>query len=189
MFLLSRPDQRTIDAFVQGSRDLPLSYEPAGLARSGGSGFTCDELHVRIGTGDAAYLKAVNALREWQQFDLGWTTVFPQGAAITPGTVVAVLIRHLGFYSLNGARIVYTIGSEDTGKFGFAYGTLTNHAERGEEIFEVRFDQRTGHVTYHLRAASRPRAFLAAAGYPVTRALQARFREHSARAMLKAVQR
>lgn len=145
-------------------------------------------MHVRIGRGETAYRRGKDALRNWRQFDLGWTAVFPRDAATSPGTVLAVLIRHLGFYSLNGARIVYSIGGEDSTDFGYAYGTLTNHAESGEEIFEVRFDVRTGEVTYHVRAASRPRALLAVAGYPVTRALQERFRRHSANAMMKAVQ-
>lgn len=187
MFLARKPQQHAIDEFLQASRELPLSYIPAGLARSGRRGFASDELHMRIGTGEAAYRRAVRALREWRQFDVGWTTVFPRAAPTSPGTVVAVLIRHLGFYSLNGAQVVYTIGDDHDREFGYAYGTLTNHAERGEESFEVRFDAHTGAVTYHLRAVSRPRAWLAVAGYPVTRALQARFRMHSARAMMKAV--
>lgn len=147
-----------------------------------------DELRIQIGAGERAYARGVAALREWRQFDLGWTEVFPEGAAISPGTVVAVLIRHAGFWSLNAARIVYSIGGPDAPEFGYAYGTLATHAERGEEIFEVRLDDCTGAVTYHLRAASQPRAFLARAGYPITRALQARFRAHSAAAMIRAVQ-
>ena len=31
-------------------------------------------------------------------------------------------------------------------RFGFAYGTLTNHAESGEELFEVFLDPATGDV-------------------------------------------
>lgn len=188
MFLVRRPQQRAIDEFLRASQELPLSYTPVGVARSGGRGFRSDELKVRIGSGEAAYRRGMRALREWRQFDLRWTTVFPRAASTSPGTVVAVLIKHLGFYSLNGARVVYSIGSEHSTEFGYAYGTLTNHAESGEEIFAVRFDESTGAVTYHLRAASRPRVFLARAGFPVTRALQARFRRHSARAMMKAVQ-
>ena len=80
------------------------------------------------------------------------------------------------------ARVVYQL-EESPARFGFAYGTLPNHGEEGEEIFEVGFDPDSGDVTYNLRAASRPRAALARIGYPIVRALQARFRRDSARRM------
>ena len=185
MFFLSRPSPQTIERFLAASAGLPLSYSPVGLARSGAQGFRIDESLVTIGNGEAAYRRAVAALRDWTQFKLGWTELLPAAAANTPGTVVAILIRHLGFWSLNGARVVYSIGAPDAAEYGYAYGTLSNHAERGEEIFAVRFNQQTGDVTYQLRAASRPRSWLAAAGYPVTRALQARFRRDSAAAMVR----
>ena len=107
-------------------------------------------------------------------------------AAVVPGTVVAVLVRHLGFWSLNGCRVVYGIAGDDSREFGFAYGTLTNHAEIGEEMFTVSLRPRTGEVSYLIRAVSRPRALLARLGYPVTRSLQARFRRDSAIAMTRA---
>jgi uncharacterized protein (UPF0548 family) len=103
------------------------------------------------------------------------------------GTVVAVLIRHLGFWSLNGCRVVYEAGSPSDGsRFGYAYGTLTNHAEAGEELFEILIDPATEIVSYYIRAASWPRA-LAKLGQPIVRALQARFRAHSAAAMKRVV--
>jgi uncharacterized protein (UPF0548 family) len=64
---------------------------------------------------------------------------------------------------------------------------LTNHAECGEEVFEVRLDPATGEVTYRIRAVSRPRAPLARLGYPLTRMLQARFRRDSAAAVRRAI--
>jgi uncharacterized protein (UPF0548 family) len=115
--------------------------------------------------------------------------LFPRGAPIETGTVVAVMLNHLGFWSLNGCRIVYMVGDGDSAtQFGFAYGTLTNHAERGEEIFEVSIDPSSQEVSYRIRAASKPRAALARVGYPFTRALQARFRRDSLRAMQRAIE-
>jgi len=129
---------------------------------------------------------ARSALMAWRQFDLGWVEVFPRQAPVAAGSVVAVLIRHLGFWSLNGARVVYEVGSRIEGhRFGFAYGTLTNHAEAGEELFEVFIDPPTGDVVYRLRAASRPRAALARLGKPIVRALQARFRRDSLASMTR----
>ena len=51
----------------------------------------------------------------------------------------------------------------------------------------VTLDAATGDVSYRLRAASRPRALLARAGYPIARLLQARFRRDSAAAIARAV--
>lgn len=186
MFLARRPSAAAIDRFLTRSASLPLSYDPVGLARTGGPGFASDELRVELGSGEVVFGRAVAALSAWRQFPQGWTQVFPTGAPLAPGTTVAVLIRHLGFWSLNGARVVYGIGGEGAPTFGFAFGTLPTHAERGEELFEVRLEPRTGVVTYHLRAASRPRSWVARAGYPVVRLLQARFRTQSGRSMLAA---
>jgi uncharacterized protein (UPF0548 family) len=105
-----------------------------------------------------------------------------------PGTVVAVLIRHLGFWSLNGCRVLYRVGSlGDVARFGFAYGTLTNHAENGEELFDEFIDPETDEVIYRIRAVSWPQATLARVGQPLVRALQERVRHHSAAAMERAV--
>ncbi len=84
--------------------------------------------------------------------------------------------------------MVYELGdrSDDT-TFGFAYGTLTNHAEMGEEIFQVSISPESGEVSYSIRAASKPRAALARIGYPITRLLQARFRRESIAAMQRAI--
>jgi uncharacterized protein (UPF0548 family) len=185
MFLLRRPAPREVERFIDASRPLPLSYQPVGLAAEGGSGFQIDELASIVGHGAAAFERAAAALHAWRHFELGWVEVFPRAAPIAPGTVVGVLVRHLGFYSLNGCRVVYRIGDERG--LGFAYGTLTDHAESGEELFTVSLDRETGAVWYRIRAASRPRATLARLGYPVTRRLQARFRRDSARALARAV--
>ena len=97
---------------------------------------------------------------------------------------MAVLIRHLGFWSLNGCRVLYSVGGlDDVARFGFAYGTLTNHAESGEELFEVFIDPQTDEVIYRIRAISWPQATLARVGQPIVRVLQERFREQSAAAM------
>ena len=82
--------------------------------------------------------------------------MFPSRPSLEPGTNIAVLIRHLGFWSLNGGRVVYELPRSDH-EFGYAYGTLTSHAEAGEEI------------------------------HPIARLLQARFRRDSADAMTRAI--
>jgi uncharacterized protein (UPF0548 family) len=185
MFLINRPPVSFIERFVERSSRLPLTYSPVGLAHHGGAGYDLDDTVVAIGRGRADFDRARVALAAWTHFDLGWVEVFPRNASIAPDTNVAVLIRHAGFWSLNGARVVYQLEPSDI-RFGFAYGTLPSHAEAGEEIFEIGFNPNSEEVTYRLRAASRPRAPLARIGYPIARGLQAKFRRHSMRVMRRA---
>jgi uncharacterized protein (UPF0548 family) len=146
-----------------------------------------DQASVVIGRGLADFERARTALVAWKQFDIGWVETFPRHAPVTAGTVVAVLIRHFGFWSLNGCRVVYDAGrSSDAARFGFAYGTLTNHAESGEELFEVFIDPQTQDVVYRIGAISWPQTVLTRVGQPVVRALQARFRRDSIAAMARA---
>ena len=188
MFLARRPSQREIEEFIGRLRDLPLSYNPIGIAKESPDGFKVDEASGVIGNGEQDFERAKQALTEWRHFDFGWVELFPRGASIEPGSVVAILVHHLGFWSLNGCRVVYTLGDRRTGpNFGFAYGTLANHAELGEEIFEVTFAPETNGVVYRIRAVSKARAPLARIGYPLTRMLQERFRRDSIIALREAI--
>jgi uncharacterized protein (UPF0548 family) len=187
MFLSRRPSAATIDRFLVESRELPLSYGPVGIVSPEAGRQDVRELTVTIGHGRNDFERARAALMAWKQFNIGWIETFPRDAPVAIGTIVAVLIRHFGFWSLNGSRIVYRVdGGTDECRFGFAYGTLTNHAESGEELFEVFFDPETEAVRYRIRATSWPQAILARLGHPIVRALQARFRSHSAAAMERA---
>src|SRR5262245_29090439 len=188
MFLMRRPPRAAIDRFLERSLDLPLSYSPPGLVRHTPTSGRYDEQVVTIGHGAADFERARAALAAWKQFDIGWVQAFQAEASVDAGAVIAVLIRHLGFWSLNGARVLYHVGADDH-SFGFAYGTLTNHAESGEELFEVFIDQRSGDVMYRIRAISWPQSVLALIGQPIVRVLQARFRRDSAAAMRRAVSR
>jgi uncharacterized protein (UPF0548 family) len=187
MFLTHRPTSSEIEKFLRQSRELPLSYAPVGIAKAGAAGFRFDTAGAVIGKGQAAFARAQQALKEWKQFELGWVELFPHAAPTETGTVVAVVVHHLGLWSLNGCRIVYSVGDGHT-SFGFAYGTLTNHAEMGEEIFAVSMMTESDDVTYQISAASRPRAVLARIGYPYTRFSQARFRRDSIAAMKRAIE-
>jgi uncharacterized protein (UPF0548 family) len=190
MFLSHRPSPAVIGRFIEESQRLPLSYPQVGIASKAPPDYDADETSVVIGSGEAGFERARTAIASWKHFELGWAEVHPRGASIDIGTTVAVLVQHLGFWSLNGCRVVYGLGDRSRGStFGFAYGTLPNHAEQGEEIFEVSLDHAAQTVTYRIRAASRPRAALARLGYPLTRSLQARFRRDSGEALRRAMAR
>lgn len=189
MFLIRQPSPASIQQFLLESKTLALSYAPIGIVSKVPAGYDADDAAVVIGSGEAGFERAKAALTSWKHFDLGWAGVYPAGAPIEIGTNVAILVRHFGFWSLNGCRVLYLLGDRSHGStFGFAYGTLTDHAEQGEEIFEVSLNRASQAVTYRIRAASRPRAALARLGYPATRMLQERFRRDSGEALRRAMQ-
>ncbi|SRR6266568_1676739 len=190
MFLVRRPTEEVIDRFLKQQEGSRLSYEPVGLSSMSPPGFSIDACRVAIGRGAEAFLAAREALWAWQAFRLSWAELHPRRAPMRVGTNVAVLARHLGGWSLNGCRVVSVVAdSPESKRCGFAYGTLENHAERGEERFFIELDPADRTVWYEIRAVSRPRALLAWLAYPLSRRLQARFRSESARAMRAAVQR
>jgi uncharacterized protein (UPF0548 family) len=119
---------------------------------------------------------------------LDWVCLLPPDTPIEVGTTVGVLARHYGFWSLNSARIVYLIDeSGEVERFGFGYGTLPGHGERGEERFSVEWRREDNAVHYDVRAFSRPKHPLAWLGYPLARMLQRRFARDLKRAMVEAV--
>jgi uncharacterized protein (UPF0548 family) len=184
MFFIGRPSREAIDRFVRDSQELPLSYGPIGIVNGATPCRDLDEAIVTIGRGRRDFDRARGALMAWKQFDIGWVETFPHHAPVEVGTVVAVLVQHLGFWSLNGCRVLYNVGGD--GRFGFAYGTLTNHAESGEELFDVFLDPESDEVRYRIRATSKLQAALARIGQPIVRELQARFRRDSVAAMKRA---
>jgi uncharacterized protein (UPF0548 family) len=147
-----------------------------------------DHNRAKLGEGRDTFGRAVAALHAWRMFDIGSVRLVPEEAPVEVGTTVAVLARHYGFLSLNPCRIVYTIEDEDGGcvRRGFAYGTLPDHGERGEERFTVEWRRHDDSVFYDLYAFSRPNSFLAMLGYPLARRLQHRFAKDSLQAMVRA---
>ena len=130
------------------------------------------------------------ALRGWRQFHLGWLAAFPDDTPIQKSETVLVVARAFGLWWTNAARIVYTIDeqSDAAHRFGFAYGTLPDHVESGEERFLIEWDRATDQVWFSVLAFSRPRHFLSRIGYRRVRAMQMRFGQQAAAAMQQASQ-
>ena len=191
MFQLSEPSTQRISRFLDAQRDAPFSYDEVGASREDAKapvGYAVDHNRVRLGEGRKTFDRAVAALHAWKMFDLGWVKVVPAGAPVEVGTTVAVLAKHYGFHSLNPCRISYTI-EQDEGSLmrrGFAYGTLPDHGEKGEERFTIEWHRDDDSVFYDLYAFSRPNQLLAKLGYPLARHLQHRFARDSLQAMVRA---
>ena len=185
MFLLRRPPFERVAAFRTAQGDLPFSYRQVGSTRGAlPPGMRRDHHRVVLGTGNATWERARAAVRAWRMFELGWVELVEPSAPIATGSTVAVLVRTAGLWSLNAARVAWTV--DETDRFGFAYATLPDHVECGEESFLVVRDERGG-VAYELTADSRPAHPLARLGFAWTRSLQKRFARHSLEAMRRAV--
>ncbi len=205
MFLATEPTARWLDRYLDAQRETPHSYAEVGATRGrmpddytidrnrvllgGGTGLSAGGLDVGELSGGEVFRRATDALRAWTMFTLGWCTIYPGDAPIREGVVVAAVIRHFGFWSVNPSRIVYVLDEQagDVRRFGFAYGTLTDHAEVGEERFSVEWSRVNDRVWYDLSAFSRPGHVLARMGHPLGRMLQRRFARDSKRAMADAV--
>ena len=185
MFLLRQPTDANIQTFLQAQARLDFTYSAIGAtATTPPANFVVDHTRVHLGTGEQTFRRAKSGLEGWKQFDLGWLHAFPTTTPIRSGEVVAVVAKILGIWSLNAARLVFVV--DEPRRFGFAYGTLPGHVERGEERFLVEIADDDS-VWYDILAFSQPKHVLTKIGYPLVRRLQKRFGRESAAAMRRAV--
>jgi uncharacterized protein (UPF0548 family) len=170
---------------LESQGDLGFSYSEVGAtATSPPHGYHVDRARFLLGQGPVAFSRGKLAIERWEMFHNGWTHLCWPDAPIQRGTTVAMMARCLGLYSINFCRIVYVI--DEPRRFGFAYGTLPDHVETGEERFVVEW-LADDTVWYDLFAFSRPRHVLARIANPAVRSLQSKFRRDSGQAMQRAV--
>ena len=123
-----------------------------------------------------------------------WSEDKPQGkrmslpcSAPNHALHLTYLAEWAGVWFLNACRIVYLLDeTSPVRRYGFAYGTLPGHAERGEERCSVEWHS-DDTVWYDLLAFSRPSHWLLWLGYPWVRRLQRRFGLASLASMVQAV--
>jgi len=177
MFRISEPSERDVDQFISSQRNLPFTYAEVGATNATPpSSYKIDHNRIRLGDGEAVYQRAVEGLKNWRQFDLGWVGIVPRGVVVEVGATVAVKARAFGTWSLNATRVVYVI--DEPRRFGFAYGTLPDHVECGEERFLVEWLSDDS-VWYDILAFSRPQHPLVRLSAPLARLLQKRFARES----------
>ena len=187
MLTIFQPTPRQIEHFLQQEKALPYSYPEVGYTRLDTQvpGYNNDLNTIVLGHGEAAWEAAKEAIRQWRMFPGGWAYIQPDEVPIEQGRVVAMAARVLGIWWLSSCRIVYVLDEPD--RYGFAYGTLPGHVERGEELFSVKKNA-DGSVHYVLKAFSLPRHWMARIAYPLARAYQRKFVRESKQVMLRFVQ-
>ena len=177
MFMFREPSETDVARFIASQRDLPYTYAEVGATNATSpAGYNVDHNRIQLGSGEATFQRAVEALKKWRHFELGWVVIVPRGVRVEVGATVAVKARAFGTWSLNATRVVYTI--EESRRFGFAYGTLPDHVERGEERFLVEWLEDDS-VWYDILAFSRPRHPLVRLSAPLARRLQRQFARDS----------
>ena len=197
MFTFTEPSEAEILKFVSAQSHLPFTYAEVGATRTGPSaaprGYNLDHNRIQLGRGAEVYARAVEALKQWRQFELGWVSIASRGVKIDKDATVAVKAWACGMWSLNACRVVYVVdetgstADETIERFGFAYGTLPDHIERGEERFLIEWNQSDDSVCYDILAFSQPRHPLLRLGFPVARMMQKRFARDSLAAMKSVV--
>jgi uncharacterized protein (UPF0548 family) len=187
MFLLKQPDKGRLERFLNEQKKLDFSYSLVGATKPNTNisppGFTKDHNRTQLGTGETTFNKAVEAIKTWKAYALGWTKIYPNEQP-EQGQTFCVTVNHFGFYSLSSLRIVYVV--DEPKRFAFAIGTLPGHVEKGEERFMLEWLP-DDTVYYDLLAFSKPQHPLVYLGYPVARQLQKRFARDSKLAMKQAV--
>ncbi len=187
MFLLHRPSEAEIIQHLLAQQDAPFSYLDVGASnRELPAGFNVDHHRARLGVGESAFERARIALTQWKMYPSPFVELYFSDRPMICGTIVAAMINVGPIWSLNPCRIIHTIDDEmpaGVRRFGFAVGTLTDHAECGEERFLVEWHRGDDSVWYDLLAFSRPRHLLARCIYPYVRWLQRRFRLLSGQSM------
>jgi uncharacterized protein (UPF0548 family) len=189
MLSLRKPSAERLRVFLAAQSKLDFTYSAVGAtAAVPPADYVVDHTRIKLGEGVGTFAAAKAALERWEHFRLGWVEAWPPDTPIQEGQVVAVVARLFGLWSLNACRIVYVVDEQGPARrYGFAYGTLPEHAESGEERFTVEWHEADDTVWYDIVAFSRPQQLLARLGHPCARRLQNRFARGSAAAMRRAV--
>src|ERR1700759_5179953 len=119
------------------SREQEVTYPEVGLTRASTLPAGCphDRVQLRIGQGELDWERAKDAIRLWKALAYAGMTVAPADAAVQGGPT-SIASRTFGpVTSLAPCRIIYV--PDEAHRFGFGYGTLPGHPERGEEAFHV----------------------------------------------------
>lgn len=129
--------------------------------------------HVRrrlfIGTGGSDFAAAREALADWRMFRAAGLVTRSANARAELGARFANGLGQGPLRLWVPCLIVWLV--DEPRRYGYGFGTLPGHPESGEEAVELSLDERD-EVWFEVRAFSRPVAWYARLGGPVTRALQ-----------------
>jgi uncharacterized protein (UPF0548 family) len=171
--LARRPSASDLESLLEQVTERDLNYAERGATREGTlpRGYRHGHLGVELGRGEIPWTRGREALRHWQAHRHVGATLTPTEPALEPDTTLLSTLRTGPMFVVAPCRIVYV--TDEPERFGFAYGTLPGHPERGEEAFHV---VRSGGdaVRFEITVFSRPADLLVRLGGPIARLLQDR---------------
>ena len=174
--------------FVEAASGLDLTYPEIGASWIGElpHGYVPGISRAVVGSGRGAYEAGIEAMAAWQHFDLGWVRPLER-PPLAEGSLIAFSARSFGLTVLNACRVVRVSPTRTGPSFGYSYGTVGAHAERGEERFLLEFDETSGDVVYSMHAFARHARWWSTLGGPVVQRLRRKFRDDSTALMRRLV--
>jgi uncharacterized protein (UPF0548 family) len=169
MLRLRRPGDAELDVLLRRCANEAPTYAPLGIS-------LIDDDHATLKrrrwttalAGVDAFARAVATLQSWAMHRDAGLHVAADGP-IAIGTNVAFSAPLPFGFVLGSCRIVDAV--DEPNRYGFAYGTLPVHPERGEEAFLVTREE-SGTVRFDVVGVSRPAHPLARLAPPLADCLQ-----------------
>ncbi|HUP86801.1 MAG TPA: DUF1990 domain-containing protein [Acidimicrobiales bacterium] len=165
MITVGEPDQQRLDETLREAARLDVTY--------GHVGSTMDPAVAgysrTVELGQDTFEAAVEGLEKWVCHQGIGATVHPTGAPIALGTTLLVVLPVGPVRLLVPTRIVAVVDEPD--RYGFAYGTLPGHPERGEEIFLIERHP-DGRTTATIRVLAEGDWLIARLAAPLVRRVQ-----------------
>lgn len=178
---LRRPSDDHRAALLARCQNDDLTYAPFGcsLDDTTPDGLTRRAWSTMLAATQDAFTRAVDALSNWRVQEGSGLIVRSDGPmAVGTNVAMSAPLPLTGYIDVT-CRVVAVIDEPD--RFGFAYGTLSVHPERGEEAFVVSRDDDT--VRFDVTAVSAHANVISRLTSPVANRLQAAASQRYLRAM------
>lgn len=171
MFRIGRVSEEALAVIAAAAESSTVTYDGIGasLTDQFPSGYRHDRHEIRLPQRPDVFAIAVLGLQQWAAH-VGAGMIVAPSSPPEEGATVGVAARVGALTAVAVCRVISVV--DEPHRYGFAYGTLHGHPERGEEAFVV--EQSGVDAVFKIAAFSRPAELLARAGGPVTRAIQLR---------------
>src|SRR5437762_1077374 len=128
-----RPGVSHLQDLLAACRGDSLTYEPVGVSLDADVDTPLHRARWEtVLQRSDSFERGVAAIRDWEVHRGSGLSVLADGALAAGTNVAMVAPLPFGYVDVS-CRVVEVVDEED--RFGFAYGTLSVHPERGEESF------------------------------------------------------